>query len=194
MCKCSHPPPDYEVNMSYILYTCIVKCEEIDGHYPNQDRLKVAHSGFNIGFELNFWIKWCKLLHQKPSSPIQDAVRILNSDHDNFMKNHPKLRYTAGHLWLYLKADTNADCETLLEVGLYCLNNTCMLVYTCILYTQLVCSNVEENHLPAEVLVTMAYKKNEGRLFGGQFLDGISSAVDAISMIRYTHSCMPSII
>lgn len=34
-------------------------------------------------------------------------------------------------------------------------------------------------------LVTTAYKENEGRIFGGQFLDGISNAVDAISMTRY---------
>ena len=41
------------------------------------------------------------------------------------------------------------------------------------------------NHLPvARVLVTTAYKKNDGRIFGGQFMDGISNAVDAISMIR----------
>ena len=36
-----------------------------------------------------------------------------------------------------------------------------------------------------ETLVTTAYKKNEGRIFGGQFMDGISNAVDAISMIRF---------
>ena len=41
------------------------------------------------------------------------------------------------------------------------------------------------NHLPeATPLVTTAYKKNDGRIFGGQFMDGISNAVDAISMIR----------
>lgn len=33
-------------------------------------------------------------------------------------------------------------------------------------------------------LVTTAYKKNDGRIFGGEFLDGISNAVDAVSMIR----------
>ena len=44
---------------------------------------------------------------------------------------------------------------------------------------------VDEGHLPAKKQVTKAFKKNEGRLFGGQFLDGISSAVDAISMVRY---------
>ena len=42
------------------------------------------------------------------------------------------------------------------------------------------------NHLPeAKPLVTTAYKKNDGRIFGGQFMDGISNAVDAISMIRF---------
>ena len=40
---------------------------------------------------------------------------------------------------------------------------------------------------PHRVLVTTAYKKNDGRLFGGQFLDGISNAVDAISMTRLAH-------
>ena len=38
------------------------------------------------------------------------------------------------------------------------------------------------------MLVTTAYKRNEGRLFGGQFLDGVSSAVDAVSMIRYDYN------
>ena len=42
------------------------------------------------------------------------------------------------------------------------------------------------NRLPEArgVLVTTAYKENDGRIFGGQFMDGISNAVDAISMIR----------
>ena len=37
---------------------------------------------------------------------------------------------------------------------------------------------------PHLLLVTTAYKKNQGRLFDGQFLDGISNAIDAISMAR----------
>ena len=49
---------------------------------------------------------------------------------------------------------------------------------------QLLISEVEAYHLPVELLITTAFKKNGGRLFDGQFLDGISSAVDAISMIR----------
>ena len=46
-------------------------------------------------------------------------------------------------------------------------------------------SYVEENHLPVSMLATSAFKKNEGKIFDGQFLDGISNAVDVISMIRY---------
>lgn len=92
------------------------KCDEIDSHYPKKHDMKVAHSGFNVGFEINFWIKWCKLLHRKPSSPVLEAARILNSDHENFMKSHPKLKYTAGHMWLYLKTDTENDSKALLQV------------------------------------------------------------------------------
>ncbi len=33
--------------------------------------------------------------------------------------------------------------------------------------------------------VTAAYKKNEGRIFGGQFQDGVTNAVDAVSIVRY---------
>ena len=44
---------------------------------------------------------------------------------------------------------------------------------------------INEGNLPAKRKVTKAFKKNEGRIFDGQFLDGISSAVDAISMVRY---------
>lgn len=46
-------------------------------------------------------------------------------------------------------------------------------------------SYIEENHLPVNMLATSAFKKNEGKIFDGQFLDGISNAVDVISMIRY---------
>lgn len=45
-------------------------------------------------------------------------------------------------------------------------------------------SYIQENHLPVKMLATSAFKKNEGKLFDGQFLDGISNAVDVISMIR----------
>lgn len=40
---------------------------------------------------------------------------MMNSD-DNFMKKQPKLRYTPGHVWIYLKAETKQDCDDLLEV------------------------------------------------------------------------------
>ena len=36
------------------------------------------------------------------------------------------------------------------------------------------------------ILVTEAYKKNDGKVLGGLFLDGIGSAVDAMSLARYT--------
>lgn len=39
-------------------------------------------------------------------------------------------------------------------------------------------------NLEFNIKTTEAYKKNEGKLFGGSFLDGISSAVDAMSLIR----------
>lgn len=32
--------------------------------------------------------------------------------------------------------------------------------------------------------VLKGYKKNEGRIFGGQFQDGVSNAVDPMSIIR----------
>ena len=35
------------------------------------------------------------------------------------------------------------------------------------------------------ILVTEAYKKNDGKVLGGLFLDGIGSAVDAMSLSRY---------
>ena len=46
---------------------------------------------------------------------------------------------------------------------------------------------VTESHLPVDLLATSAFKKNEGKIFDGRFLDGISNAVDVISMIRYEH-------
>jgi hypothetical protein len=35
---------------------------------------------------------------------------------------------------------------------------------------------------------TKSYNKNEGRLFGGQFLDGISNAVDVVSLNRLEYN------
>jgi len=36
--------------------------------------------------------------------------------------------------------------------------------------------------------VLKGYKKNEGRIFGGQFQDGVSNAVDPMSIIRSVFS------
>ena len=36
-----------------------------------------------------------------------------------------------------------------------------------------------------KILVTGAYKKNDGKVLAGLFLDGIGSAVDAMSLSRY---------
>ena len=41
---------------------------------------------------------------------------------------------------------------------------------------------------PHRLLVTTAYKKHEGRVLGGQFLDGISNALDAISLKRQLYN------
>ena len=83
---------------------------------PKEDKIE-ARSGFNIGFDLDYWIKWCHLLKLKPSVPVKDAAEMMNSDETNFMKRHTKLRYTKGHVWLYLKAETKDDCEEMLKVN-----------------------------------------------------------------------------
>lgn len=93
------------------------KCAEIDGRYPLQNDKRQAHSGFNIGFELNYWQQWCKLLGRTVSTPVQQATDMMNSDADNFMKKHSKLKYTSGDVWIYLKAETKQDCEDLLQVS-----------------------------------------------------------------------------
>ena len=92
------------------------KCEEIDCRCPSSGDKKEARSGFNVGFELNFWCNWCSLLNREPSTPVKDARKMMNSDADNFMKQHLKLRYTKGHVWLYLKAETREDSEMMLKV------------------------------------------------------------------------------
>ena len=95
------------------------KCNEIDESKANKffDK-KAPRSGFNIGFELNFWTKWCKLLGRQPSKPVEEATDLMNSD-DNFMKKHSKLSYKKGHVWFFLKAQTEEDSEALLQVS-YC--------------------------------------------------------------------------
>ena len=104
----------------YLVYTLLInlidECAKIDSRFPlASDGKKVAHSGFNMGFELNFWQKWCQLLSRKPSGPVIEATKMMNSE-DNFMKKHSKLRYTEkGHVWFYLKAETEEDSEVLLK-------------------------------------------------------------------------------
>ena len=39
-------------------------------------------------------------------------------------------------------------------------------------------------HYEKKYVETKSYNKNQGRLFGGQYMDGISNATDAISMKR----------
>ena len=82
------------------------------------DGLVDPHSGFNIGFDLDYWLKWCELLERKPSIPVKKAARMMGSDRTNFMKRHHKLKYTKGHIWFYLKTETKEDCEDMLKVCL----------------------------------------------------------------------------
>ena len=94
------------------------ECANIDGRYPSTDgKRKVAHSGFNVGFELNYWNKWCHLLGREPSIPVRDATKMMNSEEDNFMQQHLKVKYTEGHVWINLKAGKKEDCEALLKVS-----------------------------------------------------------------------------
>ena len=57
-------------------------------------------------------------------------------------------------------------------------------IFTSTIKLQTIREYAAKNLPEAKLLVTTAYKINEGRIFGGQFLDGISNAVDVISMIR----------
>ncbi len=41
---------------------------------------------------------------------------MMNSEENNFMKKHSKLKYKRGHVWVYLKAETKDDSEALLQV------------------------------------------------------------------------------
>lgn len=91
------------------------KCDKIDSSYSSNGK-KEAHSGFNVGFEVNFWCHWCKLLGREPSVPVEEARRMMNSEEDNFMKQHLKLQYTKGHVWIYLKAENKTDSEAMLMV------------------------------------------------------------------------------
>ena len=53
-----------------------------------------------------------------------------------------------------------------------------------IITMQCVQDYVSSENIPAKLLTTSAYKKNDGKLFGGQFQDGVTNAIDAMSMIR----------
>ena len=55
-------------------------------------------------------------MNRKPSVPVKKAVKMMNSEDDNFMKQHLKLRYTEGDVWFYLKAETEKDSEAMLKV------------------------------------------------------------------------------
>ena len=48
--------------------------------------------------------------------PVKKATKMMISEEDNFLKQHLKLRYTDGHVWFYLKAETKDDSEAMLEV------------------------------------------------------------------------------
>ena len=90
---------------------------QIDASYPSEtdDVGKVPHSGFNFGFALDFWKKWCTLLGNQVSVPVQDAINMMKKN--NFMKQHPKLKYNdCLDLWIFLKADEQKDIDALLKV------------------------------------------------------------------------------
>lgn len=88
---------------------------------------KETHAGFNVGFELNFWNDWCKLLGRNPSAPVKEAITMMNSDENNFMKKHSKLRYGKGHVWIYLKAETKQDSEDMWQVRYIACFHACEL-------------------------------------------------------------------
>ena len=55
-------------------------------------------------------------MNREPSVPVKKATKMMNSEDDNFMKQHLKLRYTEGDVWFYLKAETEKDSEAMLMV------------------------------------------------------------------------------
>ena len=103
-------------------YIFTAECKEIDAKHiilgvtGGCNGKKEPHSGFNVGFELTFWGKWCNLAGEKPSKPVQDAEAMMTGD-DNFMKKHSKLQYDdVGDVWVFLKAGTKSDIEQLYKV------------------------------------------------------------------------------
>ena len=100
-------------NIFYNLILFAAKCKEIDAKYPNLSKTE-PRCGFNIGFDLEFWQKWCKLANTEVSGPVMESLEFMKKD--NFMVKHKKLQYTDGDIWMYLKAEKKDDCEELLEV------------------------------------------------------------------------------
>lgn len=62
-----------------------VKCEAFN---TSQE----IHADFNVGFEPNTWVMWCKLLNRPIAHPIKEAVELVKPT-ANFLLQHPKLRY-----------------------------------------------------------------------------------------------------
>ncbi len=90
------------------------KCAKINASVSAK-RLKIRpKSGYNIGFDLSFWQKWCESQGKELSPPAKEAADQM--ENDNFMKQHKKLRYTKGDIWMYLKADEESDATALLKV------------------------------------------------------------------------------
>lgn len=89
-------------------------CKEIDDDAGEGNK---ASSGFNIGFDLDYWIQWCTLLNKMASAPVVSAAEMMGSREENFMRKQPKLRYTKGNVWLFLKAETKDNSERLLAVS-----------------------------------------------------------------------------
>ena len=102
------------------VFLFVAVCKEIDEGKNSSTCTgegKQMRSGFNIGFDPDYWIRWCGLLNKLPSPPVLSAAKMMQSQDENFMKNQPKLRYTKGNIWLFLKAESKDDSEKLLAVS-----------------------------------------------------------------------------
>ena len=49
--------------------------------------------------------------------PVEEARKMMNCEEENFMKQHLKLKYTEGDMWIFLKATTKEDSEAMLTVN-----------------------------------------------------------------------------
>jgi len=67
----------------HVMHT--VKCEAFN---TSQE----IRADFNVGFEPNTWVMWCKLLNRPIAHPIKEAVELVKPT-ANFLLQHPKLRY-----------------------------------------------------------------------------------------------------